>query len=370
MAYRFDVESWLSLMTKIVEKYIAHVSKYFLIYLTLCYLIPYFRHYLAYLNGDIADWQWKSTQYIVNYFDFGFTKRALLGSLIHLFEVNRIEVLMISFTTIFFFLWVYAILNLSRPIDCCSQNILKTLLALSPFTAFQSSLDVGRFDIINMLIFVNIIFLLFSNKVLTATVLSCCAILIHEAFVIYALPIIFSLQLSNTSNYSKSKYMTLSNLMFYIMPICLAVSLALFGNNDQVSNLNISSGANVWSRSLFEPKFGQDIFDMTILFVIVCILYLWLFVFYKCNSGKLDLLFFSSFCSATLFLFGVDYARWCSIIFMVIISVVTIKIRMNKWALNVTNFRLGMGVFLLPLGPIGITNFFPFLRGALKFLFN
>jgi hypothetical protein len=140
-----------------------------------------------------------------------------------------------------------------------------------------------------------------------------------------------------------------------------ALVLYAFGDRKLAIGPDTGLGQQVWNRGLLEPSFGANTAETTILLATLALIYLWLIAFYRVNNGKPDALLLTVLAPTALFFLGLDYARWTGLIFTVGLLIVYYKLTVAKWQFNHWTVRYGGLLFLLPLGPIGVERFFPFM---------
>lgn len=354
-----------------INKSFQNISDHFFILSGVAYGLPFIYYLLLTLrDGDIHFLEWKKTQYLVNYFDYGFIKRGLVGNLFILLPTDHIKYYVVLFHTILFFGFIWLIARLTDknsypPHTSQSLNAIRVILVLSPFGALQFGYDVGRYDLLNLILLVISIQVIQRQQFLLASVLSVLALLTHEAYLFYGVPLTFALMLqtSHLFKYDHSRFLTLSfNMACHVIFVAsTALVLYVFGGRKLALGPDVGLGQQVWNRDLLEPSFGANAAETTTLIAILALIYLWLLAFYRANNGKPDALLLTVLAPTALFFLGWDYARWTGLIFTAGLLIVYYKLTVNKWQFNHWALRYGGLLFLLPLGPIGVERFFPFM---------
>ena len=354
-----------------VNRALKRISDHFVTFSLLAYLLPFIYYLLLTLrDGDIYFLDWKKTQYLVNYFDYGFIKRGLVGNLFIFIQLEQIKYYIVLFHTSLFilFIWMVARLTDKRSYsECSAQQLdwLRALFVLSPFTALQIGFDIGRYDLLNLTLLVLTIKAIREQKFFLTALLSVLALLTHEAYLFYGLPLVFALTVQKVWVLNADKHALqktkLTILIYAISLLCVCLLMYLFGSQKKEVSSSAGLGQQVWKRDLLEPSFGATTSEMIILIAILTLIYFWLICFYATNRAKPDTLLLSTLPPLALFFLGVDYARWSGLIFFTALLVVYHKVTVCRWHFNHWLTRsLGL-LFFLPMGPIGIERFFPFL---------
>ena len=122
--------------------------------LTLCGLIIL---YLANVKYLLFNYEWfpfvpsaKLSHYYINYFDFGFVKRGLVGSLLKA-AVGEPSVFLVGYVALAIaagicFLASYAVVGLRSRVDKTDFYLLAGLILFNPATIANIGYDLGRFD--------------------------------------------------------------------------------------------------------------------------------------------------------------------------------------------------------------------------------
>lgn len=354
-----------------LEEYVNVVAKYFVPIAVFCYSIPFFHYTLQYARGgsvDIIDYM--STSYAVSYFDHGFIRRGLIGTIVQLLPPVNLQVFVFASNTLCFGALLMIVRHAYGSIGSePSGKVLKALFAISPFTSFHFGFDVGRFDILNCILVIASIVAVLLHRRLLVLILSLVALLVHEAVFLYGVPLILALMLENRGSDMQSSRMPQFSYYFIgaYAALCLALAYMIykFGNSEMIAASTVGTGQEQWARPLVQYR-ELNVMEWVILGYVLTAIYGWLFVFYKQNKAQVDLIFLATYAPLSLFLLGWDKARWCALIFATVLFVISYKVICYKWVVGVRSLVYGMAVFLLPMGPIGISFFFPLI----KFMWN
>jgi hypothetical protein len=240
--------------------------------------------------------------------------------------------------------------------DTLTRNLLKIAFAISLFTAFQFAYEIGRLDLLNIIILVIALYLVHKRRWVSVLLLTIAGMLIHEAFAFFCAPLIMaSLWLAKddtTSDHWLSKQIYIA---IYSCTVAITSLLIVkFGNNPLVLTLSPGVGQEAWNRPLVQHALTRlSPIDLMLTAMVVSYSYIWLVSFYRSNNGRLDAWFIAAFAPLMLFVVGWDYARWSGLIFVVVLIVIAVKAITEGWVLGLRNMRFGAAFLLLPLGPIG-----------------
>lgn len=361
-------------MSQLLDRYLGFASKHFWPLAIGCHVISYLYYFHLYRrDGAWRFFDFKATQYAVNYLEHGFVKRGLVGTVFFFVEHEHVRSLMIGLTTVFFVLLFRAIdTQVCARRESTGGEVVRALLATSPFGAFQLSFDAGRYDVINLYLLVAALFGIAHGRIALASVLASIGVLVHEAFVVYGLPLILALQYSRmraVPGRPRAVPELAAIALLITGPVACALAIVVLGNSAAVTRLRYGTGQEVWERGLFEVSFGETPLEAVVLVLVLASLYGWLAAFYRRNKGGFDVFALASLAPLGLFLLGVDCARWTALCFMTILVVVLIKIQLQGWTLEARSLRYGMFLALLPWGPIGITDLFPLVQRAVVHAF-
>jgi hypothetical protein len=256
----------------------------------------------------------------------------------------------------------------------------------SPLTIVHFGYDIGRLDLINLLLFTLIILLFISenikNRGLYIGLIVAIALLIHEAFLFIHLPIILAIALyeNHKNNFLKSEIFIILLFSFIVL-----ISLFLFGKADYsatieqvkqheiiVSNPEVSkefkSALKVWTWSISDNfKYTKSFkipFSPFVMILPLIFLYFYLFRKFVKNedSFQYKILFFSFLGIYPLFLLGIDYDRWTALTFINIFIIFTYLTFKNDLAeVSVSKTDKIIIIFILLhffIGPMQTASFY------------
>jgi len=323
---------------------------------------------------------WKMAQYYVNYFDFGFVKRGLIGTLLYpMMRVTSDDRLLASAVVVLLDLFIVfaGLIFVKRTFEREPLvgkrigDIIKCLLVFSPIGVMELSYDVGRFDHVTIILAVAALILIVRGSYFYAGLLLAIGILVHEAVFVFAFPVLLTILIAVHNDKTPLRASTAA-LRFATLPIVCAAAVLVFGN----SNTDLSSvlpswaqgGTEVWQRGLLEPRTDLTRLQYALLAFYALAPFVFLMHFYRSNALPLDRLFLAPWCAFLLFALGIDYSRWCHLLFvsncLVVMSHLTqgrSELKTDSRAINILFFT-----YVLPLGPLGTDDLLPYVEFALR----
>lgn len=335
--------------------------------------------------GMAGYFDWQVTQYYVNYFDLYFVKRALVGTLLYPIvsmvgsSVVSVKYFMIIIDIFVFYFLLRLIGDILKKNFAGNKKLIYSvtlILIASPVGFMQFGYDVARLDHINILLCICIFNLLLERQILFAGTLSAIGVLVHEAFFIYAFPVFISYVIFLRKDLHFNNGLDRWRIYYFsALSFIISVMIFIYGNSDinfdALFPIGSTYGKEVWNRALVEPSFGLGVFQYVLICFYATMPYVFLVYLYRSSSFNVDLMFFSSFAPLCLFFLGVDYSRWCQLILFSVILVVLFKIENEK----IIELKKSMPInilfliYIMPLGPIGVSEPLPYLAKLIKFLF-
>lgn len=320
------------------------------------------------------DLDWKLTEYHINYLQFGFVKRGVVGTL--LFPILSLlrdggmaeRSLIIIFDFVIFLVLVSL---LKRALDDFPEewteirDFLRPILIFSPVGFIEMGFDVGRFDHLNFLLLAAIVLLCRRKAFMAASVVLAIGIFIHEAVFFYGLPVM--IVAATLDGYDLRR---ISSAV--AIPLVSIAIIAAFGNlnKEMISTLPnaISAGSHAYSRGIFEPAGYLGMTNYVVLLFYIALPYAFVMQFTR-NLGvpshrvSLPLLFV-----LPLFVLGKDYFRWVHLVFVSTLSVVFLlgfSLPLKQIKLSTLQKRLALA-YSFPLGPIGIDFALPYVHSVVS----
>ena len=244
------------------------------------------------------------------YRDTGFARRAMLGTLLSpLGEFGYPIYVGLSTAAALFLLW------------SISQSPLGLVFAIAPFGAQNVGWMFGRFDWINLALL--ILALKVSNRIAVSALL-CLMLLIHEASLFYAVPLVCAVR-----------------RQILIAPLALGAALALFGNST-VDALGATRG--VFEFRLSYVFIGSLLFAAGIL------------ARYAKSFDRITLSALAPLAVLCLWILGYDASRWVTILAA---SCCITLVAMGRTEPRHTPLDLPLA--MVQLGPLGVVELFPVL---------
>lgn len=346
-----------------------------LLFILLCaaaYMIGLSPHLLAWFTtGAPPDaLVWNMTHYQVSYADFGFMRRGLVGSamapvLAPFTDGSNAEyaiMLGLDAAMVLILILLAATLFLRPGRDSApGQGWILVALILSPAGFVQMGYDAARLDHINFVLAAAAMAAVARGWLLPAAALLLTTVLIHEAALFYAVPVV-------AAQAWMRRAQTRDLLLTVLPALAGAAALLLWGGveADLAAALTpeVSLAASVWSRDLLEPArgFAPQHYLLAAYFVAVPLFLL--YRHYRLNRIPPDLLFLAPTATLALFALGVDYGRWSQILFFSVLMVIAAAPSLGRARgldLAPLTARALILPWLLPLGPIGIALLYPFI---------
>ena len=289
-----------------------------------------------------------------SYFSDGIVRRVFLGTFFSPIPEPFRQALFIAFCIGGYF----AIFGVAVRLANLSENsnfLLKVcvlIYAVSSAGAMNLGWLIGYFETINYGVMVLAIFLIFRNRLFLASLALSVGILIHESFLFVGLPLCAAVFVTKSNNL---KLANLLSLMF--VPLGLSIYLLFFG----ASNIQAMGASRT---TLFQPM-HFSLIDYSISLLFLGSLFFLHARAFKMMGLRWDALFFAPYIGCALFLMGVDYMRWISIIFVSVIASIFSASMVHRqqivWQENSIGraelFALVLCAFPF-LGPLGNTHAF------------
>ncbi len=358
-------------------------------------LLLYFLLLLIYLIGNFSFIEfeklsfnvnfWIRDSYLLNYFDYGFLKRGLIGTLLGI-RVSDVEIIrpdrlvsenfqnfinLISVMVITITITLYLIV-----LNKISKEYKKILiiLAISPFAFINFGYDAGRFDQFTIIYFL-IFFIFLKNKNTTnfLIMISPLFLFIQETNLFLLSSFIFFYVCYLNRNVYLISYLILANLLILFI-------LFLYGDADyNKTNYIWPLHAYFDTSKTFIEKIlywwkGLLIFNTTIIYrhffaIIIFIIFNFLLIKKFKEINKIKKFIFSIFLFYTIILIvAVDHARYVSnyIFTMVLFLVVHLSVNKNIKIMIPSNYYY----LILLVGPFGVTYSLPYLTILKKIILN
>ena len=346
-----------------------------LLFILLCavaYLIGLSPHLIAWFTtGAPPDaLVWNLTHYHVSYADFGFMRRGLVGTVMAPVLApfadggNAEYAIMLGIDAalvLILILWAANLFLRPGKNSAPGQGWILVALILSPVGFVQLGFDAARLDHVNFVLAAAAMAAVARGWLLPAGALLLATVLIHEAALFYAVPVVAAQAWMRRSR-------NLDLLLTGLPALVGAGALLLWGGVEVDLRAalppEVSLAAPVWSRDLLEPARGFPPLHYLIAAYFVMVPLFLLHTHYRLNRTTHDLLFFAPFASLALFALGVDYGRWSQVLFfseLMVIAAAPSLGRARGLDLDPLPARAVIIPWLLPLGPIGIALLYPFI---------
>ena len=312
---------------------------------------------------------WLLKQFYVNYVDFGFAKRALVGTLLYpAFSAPVVDASTGAAIATGLSLAIFAVLILlldrlhARPLRPQAAGLGACVLAallLSPAGLMEIAHDIGRYDALNIALLLVAVALVLRGRPRLAGLVFGIAGLVHEAVFFYGGgPLAVALFATRARPV---------DMAACLLPGALALgAVGLWGNLEPaqlaVLDARPGSGTTVWSRGVIEVPIALK--RQAALTFYTLAPFVLLLAVLRHNRASLGRYFLPPAATLLLFPLGFDYFRWASLgLFAVALTLLTGGARLG-WRLPPASPAL-TAIFLLyclPLGPLGTAHPLPFLE--------
>lgn len=347
----------------------SFVSRHFRVFALLSYSVAVAERIYANSGegGAIYDpFRWKLTQYFVNYADHGFAKRAVIGTLLRpftrLFDDPQILAfaLMVAMNlgSLALILWLVPrfIPHRDGPPDLAVM--LRAALVLGTLGLVQVVYDLGRFDMPVIALGLGVLALGLRGWNVSAGLVAGLAVLVHESFVVYLLPLILALLWQATAQRGGVRAAVYGVLPTILIAGCAAVLVLALGNSDAVAQIPYGQGHEVWTRGLIEVLPNLYRWETAVLLLYWAAVLVALFLFSRGNGVGIDLVLVASLAPVLLNLFGIDQARWLALGFWVVLISTAAQASClgRTWPELTLWQRRALYLLCLPLGPAGAAH--------------
>ena len=299
----------------------------------------------------------RTTQYFFNYQDLGFIKRGLVGTLLHPFPALTTRLglasvsgaLLILFTVLFWRLFITSTASVAQQ----GRGVLALLCATMPGFFLRLGWDFGRFDVLDLIAALASFALIERSWWFLASIPAGFAILAHEDFALFALPLMVALARPGVSTQSGGgrawawakllavpgaatgavavwgrSHWDFAALVHYFAANTAYVAAAPGGqvNLDEVAVLTRTLRDNfALDAQMFVAK--RAAFHLPI--ILVWFWFVWKYAsnFYQRNNLRKDLAFGAALAPLLLGIIGFDYYRWVAMAAVNLILVIVLQCR-------------------------------------------
>ena len=347
--------------------------------------------------GDLhAVLGWKSVQYHVSYPDYGFVKRGLLPTLLFPLPKGWFNAAVMGIN-------VVVLLALSalaaEVVGRCRAKLgprqhlgLAGFLALSPLAFMNLGYDFGRYDAFGLLLLAVSLWQLKQHRVALVAGLTVTAILVHEAYFFYGVPLLFAYDFTCVYGTRRGTGRTSIVMLFkwlrarwvlWVMPLLAGVLIVAYGRVEagfpsgsgvpdaaqdpwgtspwrvctRTLTDNVHHVIRRWTHGFYDPF---TLACCAILLAAVCLVCVRV---YRANRLRPDALLAAPLAVLPLFAVGTDYPRWISLFGIVAVFVIVLQVLEGRIVrLHTRDIRSPLTCLLItPLGPIGYAHIFPML---------
>ncbi|MCG6902102.1 MAG: hypothetical protein LJE68_05420, partial [Rhodobacter sp.] len=229
------------------------VSRHFKLAAFLVGIGAFVQHYAGSgfgVDAFLKDRLWMITQYLVNYVDHGFARRALLGTVLRPFiqasgdpEVAAVVALLIVFA-LCFAICVFAIDWLLPHHETRTADLshgLRVAFVIGSAGIMQMIRDHGRYDLSNFCLLFLAIYLALNRRLFWTGLVAAVGVLHHEAFAVFALPLVFALVAHVSAQNGESRF-NRAVLLFLTPVLAAIIAVAVFGNSELAADIDLGEG--------------------------------------------------------------------------------------------------------------------------------
>ena len=363
----------------ILKDYIIFGLLFFLIFFIGNFSFYEFQTYIFNVKTWIRD------SYLLNYFDYGFIKRGLIGTILGI-RVSDVSIVrpdfLISdgltiyinfFSVILISIIIVLYIFLMKKIFQSGRKLL-VLLAISPFAFLNFGYDAGRYDQIGIIYFLLVcIFIDKKNILFFLVLLSPLFLLIQETNLFLISPFIFFY----IYFFEKQKFL---NLYLLSVNIIVLLFLFLFGDAEYTKDTYIWPFHAYFdaSKTFFEKNlfWWQQLFNFktTIIyrhFFAILIFLILNFYFIDRFKNYLHIkkfIFSVLFCFSPILILAIDHSRYVSnYIFILSIFLITIASKEKYFSkIKIPNYYY----LVFFIGPFGVSYSLPYLTIFKKLLLS
>jgi len=295
----------------------------------------------------------RTTQYFFNYQDLGFIKRGLVGTMLHPFPAltTRVGLALVGWALLLVFalqFWSF-FLAATASVAGRGRGILALLCAATPAFLLRLGNDFGRFDVIDLMAALACFSLLWRSRWFLASIPAALAILVHEDFLFFQLPLIVALAATLPGDGKRKPWLSLLAL-----PAAATAAVFLWGRSRLGLDPLIGYFAHnprylaavpggqvqveevaVLARTLRDNfALNGRMFAQKLAWLHLPVILAWFWFagrhaahFYRRNGLAKDLLFYAAFCPLLLGLVGFDYYRWVAMAAVNLLLVILLQCR-------------------------------------------
>lgn len=368
-----------------------------LFYVAASFMLIIYFHFLVvelFSLDFFSIYPWKVPQYFFSY-EYGLIKRGFVGTIFHL--------LSIPLTSFYFFIVSLAMTLLfavgvlfwmDRQFEHTNDMIRYIFLWLfvtSPATFMQLGADMGRYDVVNLGLFLGMVVIIQSNrqwlKAVSLPIMGAVAIAVHEGFFFIHFGVVAALLIHANHTSTQKLFWLVTIAVLTVLALMTATKTGMDTVVQIVGALNASGVAyDADALRVAQATFFQNL-SFTVsqysaqllgypLVISVAIAWGYYYYFYTLLIGYKErlshydwLLFLSPLSILPMYILGCDFFRWNALLiinmFIVTALLIPKAVTQKKF---VHPYRLKILIILLAIltsfGPFGVTEIFP-LRGIM-----
>lgn len=351
------------------------IRRYFMILSLISIVVGMLPALYRFFGGSVFVNSFKLRHFYVNYFEFFFAKRALLGTITYPYFATfgdgetegKLGLLLFESTVLAALIVMLS--RLGRREGLRNSPIYVMVLAgflFSPAGLMELTGDIGRFDHLNIVLILAASFAALKRRYPIVGALFCTTVLIHEASLFYgAGPIVTALLIDRARPRA---------FVICLFPAVAAMGAVLLYGNMSAAQLALldarpGTGTNVWQRGALElPHQLRQLRYLLPLLFYALVPFAVLVSIVRHNGGSILRIVGPQMASLLLYPLGVDSYRWASLGF---VSIATgLLIVADRWSWSVPRYPRPVAalllLYLLPIGPLGIGTPLPLVELAFQ----
>ncbi|ROO24753.1 hypothetical protein SAOR_14235 [Salinisphaera orenii MK-B5] len=327
----------------------------------------------------------------VDYVAHGFVRRGLVGTLLSPLPDPVRGIAALAFGVAVAAGLIAVMTRMLRTARAClapaDARGLTALVVASPATFLAFGYDFARYDQLNLLLAAAAVWLVRRQRVWAAAAVCVLALLVHEAFLFYGVPLVLAAagaaaHASDAAPAAQFRRALTRGAPVLVACVPTVAVIMVFGRYEPGHDALAASLAEhltpanrnalfVWLRDsdaaagYVAGRLGQGLFsplEVGLLMATVGGIVAAFVATYRANARRLDLWALVPLGVLPLFAVGVDYARWLGVAWMLALAVVVLQVRDGRFT-RLPRGLSGRWPWLLALaGPLGTVGGLPLLR--------
>lgn len=306
---------------------------------------------------------WSITFYFANYADHGFLRRGLLGTVLrpliqavdnpYPWILALMAVLNLALVAVMIELVARRLPHSPRP---DMAVLLRVSVVLGSGGVMQWMNEHGNLDQINILLLIAALALTARGHALAAGLVAAAAVLVHEAFAIFALPLLLAAGWHHGGPRGA--------LALAVPAGAALLAILLLGGSETAQHIPQGIGQVAWRRGLFEIESDWSLRDLALTLwywaAIGAVLLWW----WRGNGRRRGLFLLAGFAPVLLNIFGTDHPRWIGLGLAMALVTLCHGARHFGWrpAALTPARAAAASILILPFGPLSQVGLHPWMK--------